>query len=445
MKLHSIAFLCLILNLVSVRCAVADTWIPRPQVWVGMQGTHSGASIAVATTSAQNGNAGRLYVGSPYSDKGALAGAGAVFIYDAVPGGWTPVATLFAALPKAGAHFGTSLAYGSGHLMVGAPDYNDDGPGGFGAGAGYAEFLFDDGSTPPNIVSKRARTGTGGNFGSAIAVNIDMAAVSTVNAGGGNGCISTFHYDLATDTWNNLPASNDVVCGSTGAALGSSLAILRTSATSFLVVAGAPGESQNGNALAGAAHVYFPNPNASGGLLEVGTLAAQSPAFLDTFGTSVGIDANFVYVGATGRDNGVSRVGSVTIFKPAFIIGYNYLGEYFPGAPATIGGHCGASLSVDSVNSEFILGCPDSTGTVANEGTARVYRQFQFAGQPVWTESVLSFGNALHGADSLGKSVAIFGDHAFAGAPNYSFPPPQTGNGAWKEFVPDKIFRDGFQ
>jgi hypothetical protein len=163
------------------------------------------------------------------------------------------------------------------------------------------------------------------------------------------------------------------------------------------------------------------------------------------FGTSVGIDDSFVYVGATGRDNGVGRVGSVTIFRPSFIIGYDYDSEYFPSSPATIGGLCGASLYVDPNNDQFIMGCPNSTGTVAHEGTARVYRQFQFVGQTVWAESVLSFGQQPHGGDALGRSVALAGDHAFVGAPDVSFPPPQTGNGGWKEFQPDLIFRNGFQ
>ena len=99
------------------------------------------------------------------------------------------------------------------------------------------------------------------------------------------------------------------------------------------------------------------------------------PNFLDVFGTSVGVDANYVYVGATGRDNGVGRVGSVSIFEPAFLTGYNLLDEYFPGAPATIGGHCGAALGVDEYTDQFVVGCPDSNGTVAQEGNARLFRK----------------------------------------------------------------------
>jgi hypothetical protein len=436
-----------VLPLLLAGIAHADTWFPLSQEWLGLNGYRLGSSIAVGVgLDAQShlAVANRVYVGQPYASDGTLAECGSVQVYVPGAGGWVPAATLYASLRQAGAHFGASLAYGSGHLLVGAPDYNS--VGGVGAGAGYVEFFFDNGAATPAIVSTDSRIGNGGNFGSAVAVNIDMAAVGIPNAGGGDGCVAGFHYNLATSDWNNLPALNDIVCGSGGEELGASVAIQRTGDSSYLLVAGAPGQTQNGNLLAGGAHVFFPNPDTgTGGLLEVGTLAADSPAAFDVFGTSVGIDKDYVYVGATGRDNGAGRVGSVTIFKPASIIGYDYLSEYFPGAPATVGGHCGASLSVDAANSQFILGCPDSDDIYYTKaGTARVFRQITFLGQPVWLESVLSYGTQPHGANfSLGRSVAIAGDQAFAGAPNAHFN-GQTGNGAWKAFLPDKIFADGF-
>lgn len=412
----------------------ADTWFPLSQGYFGVPGARLGSSIAVRADA--NGRADRVYVGQPFASDGTLAECGSVQVYVPGTGGWTYAATLYASSRQAGAHFGASLAYGSGHLVVGAPDYSVGGN-----NAGYAEFFFDNGASTPAIVSKRAIVGTGGSFGNAVAVNVDMAAVARVDAA--NGCVSTFNFDNGTQTWNNLPAVNDIVCSSiSGAAFGSSVAILRTGSSSFLLVAGAPGE----NTLTGAAHVYIPNPNTGiGGFLEVGTLAADSPGSFDFFGTSVGIDNQYIYVGATGRDNGAGRVGSVTIFKPASIIGYDYLSEYFPGAPATLGGHCGASLSVDAANSQFILGCPDSDDVYyAKAGSARVYRQITFLGQPVWLESVLGYGTQPHGANfSLGASVAIVGDQAFAGATNAHFT-GQTGNGAWKAFLPDNIFGDGF-
>jgi len=132
--------------------------------------------------------------------------------------------------------------------------------------------------------------------------------------------------------------------------------------------------------------VFLPNPNGTG-LLEVGTLAAQNPALLDVFGTSVGIDADYVYVGAAGRNNGAGRTGSATIFKPAFFAGYNLVTEIFPQTQANNGQRCGAALAVDPQHSQFIVGCPLSDGTFADEGVARVYRPIAFFGTTVWLET----------------------------------------------------------
>lgn len=168
---------------------------------------------------------------------------------------------------------------------------------------------------------------------------------------------------------------------------------------------------------------------------------------MDAFGSSVGIDDNFVYIGGVGRDNGVGRVGSVTVFQPAsgLFAGYVYLNEYFPGDPATIGGRCGASLSVDAINGEFIIGCPNSTdGSTSSVGTARVYKQFEFLGQPIWLENVLRYGDENFGADALGSSVAINGIYAFAGTPK-SGGVPEPNQGGFQAFIEDPIFADGFE
>ncbi len=433
--------------------AHADTWFPRNGGAAGSAGDHLGSSIAMSTTGIGGPTAeaaNRVYVGLPYASDGTLAECGSVQVYVRDPAssyGWKYSATLYAKVRQAGAHFGASLAADSQHLIVGAPDF--DANGGAIADAGRIEFYQVYGQdTPLNIIygGGIGEFESGANFGNALAVQGGKLAVAKVHSQNGNGCVLGYIFNTTSQQWELPPGISTYACGSTGAELGASVAIQSTGTSSFLLVAGAPGETQNGNLLAGAAHVLFPNPNAATGQdwLEVGTLAADNPGAFEFFGTSVGIDNSFVYVGATGRDNGVGRVGSVTIFKPASIIGYDYLSEYFPGAPATIGGHCGASLSVDAKNSQFIVGCPDSDGVQSKEGNARLYKMFTFLGQPVWLESLLGYGNTFHsGGDSLGASVALFDKEAFVGAPNFHFS-GQSGNGTWKAFLPDKIFADGF-
>lgn len=409
--------------------AQGETWVPYLQTWAGLAGSHMGASIAVDGDAS---GAKFVYVGAPYETVDGQAEAGAVYVWAPSGPGVAPVTRLFMQQPQAGAHFGASVAARNGDLMIGIPGYSEP----LNPSVGGAVFFYHNYGT--SIAIKGSRTGLGGGFGGAVALNQGFAATAAVDAGNGDGCIYTYKYLLGSDSWTPFPVTDDHVCGSGGEKLGASLAIRWTGTDTFLLVAGAPAATQNNNALAGAAHVYAPN---NGVLLEISMLAAQSPAFLDAFGTSVGVDANFIYVGGTGRDNGAGRTGSVTIFEPAPIFGFNYLGEYFPGAPATIGGHCGASLNVDPVPpGGFILGCPDSDTVYFNgEGTARVYRPFVFLGTPVWLESLLTYGSIYHGADALGTSVDIYGNLAVAGAPK-----AQAQNGAFKEFVRDKVFQNGF-
>lgn len=439
----------LLCGLTSLSAARAETWVLRPQSFTGMAGTQLGSAVGIGLRAPGNAlQVTLLYVGAPNQTVDGKAGAGAVQVFQLGPGGWSYATTLTASTNRiqAGAHFGAALAVSGPRVLVGAPDYND--AGGVGANAGYVQFFYENNSTPLTFASQGIYTGGGGNFGSSVAMHSGMAAVGAVNAGGGggagatNGCVYSFQLvTAAPQHWQPFPA-NDVACGSNDEQLGASVAIEQTGADSFILVAGAPAGTQGGQALAGSAQVFVPNAQATA-LLKLQTLTADTPAFLDVFGTSVGLDATYIYVGATGRNNGAGRVGSVTIFAPAQLIGWNRYDEYFPLAPATVGGHCGAALRVDETHDQFILGCPGSTGTVANEGTARVYKRGQFLGHTVWTESLLTYGNALHGADAMGSDVALYGDRAFAGAPSADFPAPQVDNGRWVEFAPDLIFRDG--
>ena len=370
--------------------AGAEVWVPQPYGFGGLSGDHLGASMAIRLVfDSGPPEIGYLYVGLPNADNGAFIDSGEVQIFRPVTGGWEYAGSVYSPVPQSGAHFGASIAADGPILVVGSPDFND--MGGSGAGAGRVDFYREQGTNPLVFDAESSFVGDGGNLGSKVAVDGIMAAAARINASGGNGCLATYRYE-SNQYWEHFPfvTIDSARCGSSGAALGSSLAIRQTSASTFMLVAGAPGELQNGNLLAGAAHVYFPNPGMTnnGGLLEVGTLVAPNPAPFDVFGTSVAIDANYVYVGATGRDNGIGRVGSVTIFKPAFLIGYDYL----PGVLSGPAGHdwwaMRCVLECRSINKEFIMGCPNSTGTFANEGTARVYRQLDFLGQTVgWTAS----------------------------------------------------------
>ncbi|MEO8671281.1 MAG: hypothetical protein ABI411_08195 [Tahibacter sp.] len=378
-----------------------------------------------------------LYIGAPYQAVNGVSGAGVVYVYapGSGPGGWTLVDTVTAPVPQADAHFGATVAVsGLKTLIVGSPDWNN----GATVDAGRVDFFKDVGFSSPDIVANGSASGNGGHFGRAVAINGDYAAASSPGAGGGAGCVFTFHRNQTTFFWE----FDNSICGAGSDALGASVAILQTASDFYLLFAGAPGHAQGGFAAAGAAYAYAPVNNA---LQVVGNFSAPNPALIDSFGTAIAADANFVYVGATGRDlSAVGRTGSVSVFKPAFIIGYDFVREIFPATPRHAGDLCGATLAVDVVRSQFIMGCPGSDGLVSGEGAARVMSQiFPYTGTPSWSQSLLGFSDLPHGADELGRSVAVVGDRAFVGAPKRDIS-LDTDHGALELFSPELIFANGF-
>lgn len=397
-----------------------------------------------------------LYVGSPNATVNYLgtdyANAGAVDVYTPHDGRWQFSSRIRSTPPQANAHFGAAVAVQNGIIVVGEPDRTYQGHPGAGMLWFFGDYYFDSPSiTEPFITTLFERNVAFDNahLGASVAVagagNV-LGGAGTWLVGGapglqGVGCVYLSYLTDQPFTPGSY-SEIDSVCGANaGDAFGSSVAARALSSTQLDLVVGAPGVAQNGQAAAGAAYVYV---LVNGNLTDVGDLHAQSPTLLDTFGTSVAVDSHRVYVGATGRDNGSGRTGSVTLFTPAFIIGYDFDSELFPGTGAHAGDLCGASIYLDSATDNgFVTGCPGSDGSVANEGAARVFRQYEFVGSLIWLDDLLAWGNVAHGADDLGRGVVLVADHAFVGAP-LADDAVGANNGAVEVFAPDLIFRNGF-
>jgi hypothetical protein len=397
-----------------------------------------------------------LYVGVPganveYLDN-TYTHAGAVDVYTPHDGRWQFSSRIRATPPQANAHFGAAVAVQNGIIVVGEPDrtYMSH------PGAGMLWFFGDYYSNSPTVtepliasLGERTVAFDNAHLGSSVAVsgagNV-LGGSGTWLAGGAPGLegVGCAYVSRLSDQPFSSGSYSEIgsVCGANaGDAFGASVAVRGLSSTQLNLVVGAPGVAQGDQAAAGAAYVYV---LVNGNLTDVGDLHADTPHLIDSFGTSVAVDSHRVYVGATGRDNGSGRTGSVTLFTPAFIIGYNFDSELFPGNGAHAGDLCGASLYLDSATDNgFITGCPGSDGTVANEGAARIFRQYEFLNTLVWLDDLLSWGSTAHGADDLGRGVAMVADHAYVGAP-LANDAVGTDNGAVEVFAPDSIFRDGF-
>ena len=413
-------------------------------------GQHFGQ--AVAADRYADGSIRALYVGVPNADvvaKGTTySHAGRVDVL--IPqGGWHVAATITHNMNnnwQANAHFGAALAVRNGIIVIGAPNWDDVAHGHSEVGASVVYRDIDSGnpSQPvPNITALHelfysTSPGTGAHRGDSVDVDGDISsgafiAVGAPDYGGGTGCADVFRLDLTT--W----ALQGNACGTTAEKFGASVAIHANSGSYFHLVTGSPGKIQNGNALAGEANVYVLG---SGDLMHVGTLKAQNPAFLDTFGTAVAIDADRVYIAGTGRNKpSVGRTGSVSLFDSG---GYGFDRELFPGDGAA-GDLCGASLSLDfAFPGSFAVGCPGSDGLVSGEGFARVFTLGTFLGSPFWFQDRLDMSDIPHGADDMGRSVLLAGDHVYAGAPLTEYFHAND-VGVVRVFATDNIFRDGFQ
>lgn len=273
-------------------------------VWVGTKladgaaGDQYGYSVAV--------DGGLVVVGAPGNDQ-RVAEAGAVWLYArSALGDWVGTATVaYDGTP--GDFFGSAVAAGGGHVVVGA--YHDDEKG---AGAGSA-YLYDRGSDGAWNVSKLTATDNAINNGYGLSVAVDGDRI-VVGAFGddekGDGAGAAYVYAPA-DTIGWTATKLTAPDGATGDGYGSSVAV-----DGGVVVVGAYGAAVPDGAggvagHAGAAYVYKPVGSGLGAGIK---LTASAPEFFDEYGWSVAVDDSTVVVGAF-TDEDLDRAGSVYMYE----------------------------------------------------------------------------------------------------------------------------------
>jgi hypothetical protein len=264
-----------------------------------------GSSVAVGS--------GRIVVGAPFDDIDALTDAGSAHIYD-LNGGYVGIIThpsaggAGLALPAAAFdQFGTSVAVGSGRIVVGAPLANIyvPSPGAVLANAGSAHIYDLNGTLIKSLTHPTAATDD--QFGTSVAVGSGRIVVGApvddlggvlFNAG------SVHIYDLnggyvGIITHPSAPALADE--------FGSSVAV----GSGRIVVGAHRDDIGIGLTDAGSAHIYDLN----GGY--VGIITHPSAAADDRFGFSVAVGSGRIVVGAFLDDIGIglTNAGSAHIYK----------------------------------------------------------------------------------------------------------------------------------
>jgi len=232
-----------------------------------------GLSVAV-------GN-GRIVVGAK-GDDNIPNNSGSAYIFD-IDG--TQLTKITASDANSGDEFGSSVAVGSGRIVVGAPGDDDNG-----SNSGSA-YIFDlDGTQLAKITA--SESGSQVEFGSSVAVGSGRIVVGAYNRR------SAYIFDLdGTQLAKITPSDGDVNYFGYSVAIGNGR-----------IVVGAYGDDDNGNN-SGSTYIFDLDGT------QLTKITASDGAADDQFGSSVAIGSGRIVVGAFGDGDNGSVSGSAYIYN----------------------------------------------------------------------------------------------------------------------------------
>jgi hypothetical protein len=243
----------------------------------GAADDYFGDSVAVGS--------GRIVVGA-YRDDDNGSRSGSAYIYD-LDG--NQLSKITASDGAADDYFGFSVAVGSGRIVVGA--YQDD-DNGFNSGSAY---IFDlDGNQLAKITASDGASAD--NFGDSVAVGSGRIVVGADGDGFLSG--SAYIFDLDGNQLSKITASD----GASSDWFGRSVAV-----GSGRIVVGAYQDDDNGS-LSGSAYIYDLDGN------QLAKITASDGAASDYFGFSVAVGSGRIVVGAYLDDDNGTDSGSAYIF-----------------------------------------------------------------------------------------------------------------------------------
>ena len=261
-----------------------NTTLPSNEVKItasdGAADDRFGYSVAVGS--------GRIVVGAYQDDDdGSLSGSAYIFDLNG-----TQLTKITASDGAASDRFGHSVAVGSGRIVVGA--YGDADNGSFTGSA----YIFDLNGTQLTKI-KASDAATGDNFGSTVAIGsgrIVVGASGDDDAGSLSG--SAYIFDLDGNQLSKITASD----GAADDFFGVSVAV-----GSGRIVVGAYADDDNG-AASGSAYIFDLDGN------QLSKITASDAAAFNYFGYSVAVGSGRIVVGAWGDDDNGSFSGSAYVF-----------------------------------------------------------------------------------------------------------------------------------
>ena len=345
-------------------------------------GDKFGTSVAVGS--------GRVVVGAPYNDDTALD-SGSAYIYD-LDGIYVSKITYGSA--DAGDLFGQSVAVGSSRIVVGAPG-NDFSNGKLNAGSAHIYDLngnlINVGQNPlwaQDDNNSGSDLQTDAYFGWSVAVGSGRIVVGAPDlrwfSSAGPG--SAYIFDVNGNWIAKIVASD----ATNADQFGYSVAV-----GSGRIVVGAPFDDDTALG-SGSAYIFDVNGN------EIKKIVASDPGGLDNFGWSVAVGSGRIVVGAPLNNDTASNSGSAYIFD----LDGNLIKKIVASDPA-LSDQFGYSVAVGS--GRIVVGAPFDDDTADNSGSVYV---FDLDGTQL--EKIVASDPAL--SDSFGYSVAAGSGRIVAGA-----------------------------
>jgi len=326
------------------------------------------------------------------------------------PDSWGEVKSLTASDAASGDNFGVSVAISGDLLIVGAEKNGDVVP--F-AGAAYIFARNEGGTDNWGEVRKLSASDAGffDGFGDSVSISGDVAIVGAPgnddNRASSGSAYIFGRNESGTDNWGEVRKliASDV---SGGDEFGRSVAV-----SGDLAIVGAFQNNDDGLD-SGSAYIFARNEGGTDNWGEVTKLTASDATAGDKFGVSVSISGDLVIVGASQNDDDGADSGSAYIFARNEG-GLDNWGEVtkLTATDAFAGDFFGGSVSISG--DVAIVGAYLDNDDGTDSGSAYIFARNK-GGTDNWGEVRKLTGSDAGADDQFGRSVAVSGDIAIAGA-----------------------------
>ena len=305
--------------------------------------------------------------------------SGIVYIYRKGGNGWAEAVQLTAPSAAPGDGFGAAIAVDGSTMLVGATSPNGT------EGSAYVFSRGGDGAwSPAGQLTVNDLEGNDG-FGSAVALDGDVALVAAPAQAGGRGAVYVFRR--SGDAWTqeaklaaNVAAENEL--------FGAALALAGDRA-----LVGVPARNDRAGVVLAFAR------NASGQWDHTGQIAPNGLSRNDAFGASIILQNELAYIGAP---NHAARAGAVFAFRLNDEGEWQPEARFFPFAATGQAAAFGGGMAVE--DEQLWIGAPGGIGG------AFAYRR---GAEGEWSSAERILAETVSG---LGSTLAVEGDIAAAGA-----------------------------